>query len=135
MGGARTFLLYCLSMTRVYLADANIQERKVLRNLLLDLEMEVVGEASDWATVLNQVPTTPSEILLIEWELLPKSSNSAIATLRAACPNAIVIVLISHMDANHQAAISAEVDVFISKTDLPERLIERLRAVEAGIPK
>jgi len=34
-------------MTFVYLADAQPEERSALRLLLLDLDMEVVGEAVD----------------------------------------------------------------------------------------
>jgi hypothetical protein len=37
-------------MTRVYLADAHVDERTALRLLLLDLAMEVVGEAAGWPT-------------------------------------------------------------------------------------
>ena len=35
-------------MTRVYVADAKSEERSALRLMLLDLKMEVVGEAADW---------------------------------------------------------------------------------------
>jgi len=34
-------------MTRVYLADEKTKERSALRVLLLDLNMEVVGEAAN----------------------------------------------------------------------------------------
>jgi hypothetical protein len=47
-------LLYDASMTRVYLADAQPDERSSLRLLLLDLKMEVVGEAAGWSTTLAQ---------------------------------------------------------------------------------
>ena len=39
-------------MTRLFLADAQPEERSALRLLLLDLNMEVVGEAADWPTTL-----------------------------------------------------------------------------------
>jgi DNA-binding NarL/FixJ family response regulator len=44
------------------------------------------------------------------------------------CPTAIVIVLISHLDARQQAALSAGADAFISKSEMPERVAERLWA-------
>jgi hypothetical protein len=34
-------------MTRVYLADAHVDERAALRLLLLNLKMEIVGEAAN----------------------------------------------------------------------------------------
>jgi DNA-binding NarL/FixJ family response regulator len=122
-------------MTRVYLADAKPEERSALRLLLLDLKMKVVGEAADWATTLAKAPATLLDMLLVEWDLLPVDLGlQALAELRTACPNAIVVVLISHLDARQQAALSAGADAFISKGETPERVAERLRAVAASIP-
>jgi DNA-binding NarL/FixJ family response regulator len=121
-------------MTRIYLADAQPEERSALRLLLLDLKMEVVGEAADWFTTLAQAPISRADMLLVDWELLPNLSIAALKKLRKACPAALVIVLISHLDARQQAALSAGADAFISKGEMPERLAERLRAVAASIP-
>jgi two-component system response regulator DesR len=121
-------------MTRVYLADAQREERSALRLLLLDLKMEVVGEAADWTTTLAQAPATGLDMLLVDWDLLPVSLGvQSLAVLRQTCPNAIVVVLISHMDARHQAALSAGADAFISKGETPERVAERLRAAAESI--
>ena len=121
-------------MTRVYLADAKPEERSALRLLLLDLKMEVVGEAKDWGTTLATVPFSLIDILLVDWDLLPVDLGvQALAELRVACPAALIIVLISHLDARQQAALSAGADAFISKGETPERVAERLRAVAAGV--
>lgn len=121
-------------MTRIYLADAKPQERSALRLLLLDLKMEVVGEAADWPTALAQVPVSRTEILLVDWDLLPLTPASALEGLRRACPGAIVVVLISHLESRQQAALSAGADAFISKSETPERVAEHLRSVAANIP-
>ena len=121
-------------MTRVYLADAKPEERSALRLLLLDLEMDVIGEAADWATALAQAPINRTDMLLIDWDLLPSTSPSmALDQLRRACPAALVIVLISHLDARQQAAISSGADAFISKGETAERVAERLRSVAASV--
>lgn len=120
-------------MTRVYLANAIPEEISALRLMLLDLKMELVGEAVDWETALIQVPDRSIDILLIDWDLLPNSSTAALAMLRKACPEALVIVLISHMDARQQAALSAGADAFISKEEMPDRIANRLRDVAANI--
>jgi DNA-binding NarL/FixJ family response regulator len=126
--------LYADSMTRVYLADAKPEERSALRMLLLDMKMEVVGEAEDWATTLSQAPATHLDMLLVDWNLLPINLGiEALAELRLACPTAIVVVLISHMDARQQAAISSGADAFISKSETPSRVAERLRLAAASI--
>jgi DNA-binding NarL/FixJ family response regulator len=120
-------------MTRVYVADALAEERSALTLMLLDLKMEVAGEAADWSTTLAQVPIRHIDILLVDWDLLPSPPAAALEELRKACPGAIVVVLISHLDARQQAALSAGADAFISKGETPERVAERLRAVAAGV--
>ena len=58
-------------MTRVYLADAKTDERSALRLLLVDLNMDMAGEAADWLTTLAQAPISRTEMLLVDWDLLP----------------------------------------------------------------
>jgi len=121
-------------MTRVFLADALTQERSALRLILLDLKMEIAGEAGDWPTTLAQAPISRTDMLLVDWALLPNAPIEALEELREACPEALVIVLISHLDARQQAALSAGADAFISKGETPERVAERLRTVAASVP-
>ena len=116
-------------MTRVYLADALTEERSALRLVLLDLNMEIAGEAASWSTTLAQVPISRTDMLLVDWDLLPSAPRAALEELRKACPAALVIVLISHLDARQQAALSAGADAFISKGETPERVAEHLRTV------
>ncbi len=121
-------------MTRVFLADAQSAERSALRLVLLDLGMKVVGEAADWFTTLSLAPKTGLDMLLVDWDMLPTDLGfQSLAELRLACPNAIVVVLISHLDARHQAALSAGADAFISKGETPERVAERLRAAAESV--
>ena len=121
-------------MTRVFLADALTEERAALRLMLLDLNMEIAGEAAEWSTTLAQAPISRIDMLLVDWDLLPSAPVAALEELRKACPEALVIVLISHLDARQQAALSAGADAFISKGETPERVAERLRTVAANVP-
>jgi DNA-binding NarL/FixJ family response regulator len=141
-------LLYHEGMKRVYLANAQTEERSALRLMLLDLNLQVVGEAADWPTALAEAPATRPDIVVVDWDLvangtgvaragsLPSSegtSGQALSELRAACPAAIVIVLVSHLDARQQAALSAGADAFISKSEMPDRVAERLRAAAESV--
>jgi len=121
-------------MPRVFLGDALPEERSALRLMLLDLNMEVVGEANDWATTLAQAPASRTDMLLVDWDLLPNTPGAALDGLRRACPAALVIVLISHLDARQQAALSSGADAFISKGETPERVAEHLRNFAANVP-
>jgi DNA-binding NarL/FixJ family response regulator len=148
MDVARRFLLYDGCMKRVYLADAQTEERSALRLILLDLNLQIVGEAADWPTALAQAPATRPDMIVVDWDLVAKGSGTAhtgslesadgtsgqaLAELRLACPEAIVIVLISHLDARQQAALSAGADAFISKSEMPDRVAERLRVAAGSV--
>lgn len=118
-------------MTRVFIADSQPQVRSALRLLLLDLTMQVVGEAADWATALANMPPTKADMVLVDWDMIP--AGSSLAELRTACSHIVVIVLIGHLDARQQAAQSAGADAFISKGEMPDRVAERLRAAAGHI--
>ena len=141
-------LLYDGFMKRVYLADAQTEERSALRLMLLELNLQVVGEATDWPTALAEAPATHPDMVVVDWDLVAKGSGTAhtsssagpngtsgqaLAELRLACPTALVIVLISHLDARQQAALSAGADAFISKGEMPDRVADRLRAAAGSI--
>jgi DNA-binding NarL/FixJ family response regulator len=127
-------LLYAKYMTRVYIANANADERSALQLLLQDMQMEIAGEAADWPTTLAQAPISHADMLLVDWALIPGVSTEALKELRQACPAALVIILISQLDARQQAALSAGADAFISKGETPDRVAERLRIAAAGVP-
>jgi DNA-binding NarL/FixJ family response regulator len=123
-----------MAMTRVYVADAKPEERFALRLLLHDLKMQAIGETADWTTLLSEVPVRNTEILVVDWDLLPAASTAALGELRKACPAALVVVLINRLNARQQAAVSAGADAFISKVESPERVAERLLIVAASAP-
>jgi DNA-binding NarL/FixJ family response regulator len=113
-------------MTRVFIADEQAEVRLALRLLLLDLDMDVVGDAADWLTLYGQFAMSQPDMLVVDWDLIPGATS--LRELRQTCPAAVVIVLISHLDARQQAAISAGADSFISKNEMPDRVAERLQA-------
>ena len=119
-------------MTRVYIANDKLEERNALRLLLTDLNMEVIGESTDWLSTLAHAPDSQADMLLIDWDLLPDHSDIALKELRKACLAAIVIVVLSYLDARQQAAISSGANVFISKTEAPERIADRLLLAAAS---
>ena len=120
-------------MTRVFLADSQPEVRSALRLLLLDLNMHVVGETDSWASALTEASDTQPDMLLVDWELISLDSGNTLTQLRDACPAAVVIILISQLDARQQAALSAGADAFISKGEMPDRVAAHLRAAARAI--
>lgn len=121
-------------MTRVFLADAKRKDRSALRQLLIDMKMDVVGAGADWMTTMAKAPADRLDMLLVDWDLLPGSPMSAIEELRKVCPATMAIVLVSQLDAREQATLSTGADVFISKSETPESVVEQLRIGAASIP-
>jgi DNA-binding NarL/FixJ family response regulator len=121
-------------MKRAFLADALPDERLAFRLILQDLDMQVVGEAADWPTVLAQAPATHPDLVVVDWGLVADESGAALPKLRETCPAAVVIVLISHLNPRHQAALSAGADTFISKSEMSLRVAESLREAVMSIP-
>ena len=122
-------------MTRVYVADALNEERSALCLLLLDLKMEVVGEAADWQTTLANAPDTHLDMLLVDWALLPThSERQTFTTIRGLCLNAIVIVLLGQAGIHRQTALFTGANALISKDELPDRVADHLRWAAANVP-
>ncbi len=119
-------------MIRILLGSPQSDMRKALRLLVQDLGMEVVGEAADWDTILDLAPTTQPDMMVIDWDLMPLSSGNRLPELRAVSPTAVVIVLISHLNARDQAATLAGADVFISKEEASTRMAERIKVAAAN---
>ena len=121
-------------MTRVYIANSLPEERSALRLMLLDLGMEVIGEASDWLTTLANAPSINLDMLLVDCALLPIDAGSeALAKLRADCANSIVIVVISHLGGRQQAALSVGTDAFITRADTSDRVALYLTLAAAKV--
>jgi len=120
-------------MARVFLADSQNESRSALRLFLMDLKMQVVGEAVDWVTTLAQAPAATPGLLLVAWALLPNEPSFALQELRLACPEAMVVVLFSDLDVRRQAALSSGADYFISKWDMPDRAAEQLIMAAADV--
>jgi DNA-binding NarL/FixJ family response regulator len=102
--------------------------------LLHNQKIEVIGEAADWSTTFAQVPESLASILLVEWELIPSVQSVAIAKLRQACADPLVVILFSNLEARQHSALSTGADVFISKTDPAEVIAQGLMTAVSVVP-
>jgi DNA-binding NarL/FixJ family response regulator len=120
-------------MIRVYVATAKPEIRAAIRTMLLDLDVEVVGEASDWFTTLAQASTTNFNVLLVDWDILPMNAVTGLLEIRRACTYAVIVVLISQLDASKQAALADGADAFISTNEIPDLLVKKLHLLAENI--
>ena len=110
---------------RILLADEQPKVRFGLR-VLLERQpgLQIVGEAADVEEMLACAEATCPSLLLLGWEL-PSLTSASLCTLRTVCPDLSVIALSGRPEARRDA-LAAGVDGFVSKTDLPERLLSAI---------
>jgi DNA-binding NarL/FixJ family response regulator len=113
-------------MKRVYLADARSDERSDLRLLLVEIDMQVVGEAAGWSSVLSHGPTTDPDVVMVDWGLISTRSVIAMKELRIAYPKATLMVVPGHMDAHQRSMLIAGTNEFTDKNQLSNRLAKQI---------
>ena len=101
---AGEYWYYDIFMTRVYSADAELEEHSAPQQLLFDMKMEKVGEAADWSILLAGDPNTCPNMVLVDYDMLPSGPIVALGEVRKVCSAARVNVLTSRLDARHQTA-------------------------------
>ena len=107
---------------RILIADQQPRVRFALRVLLKrEPGLEVVGEAVNADELLAQTAAISPDLVLLGWEL-PHLTPGVLSTLRQACP-ALAVVALSGRPEARGTALEAGVNGFVSKTDLPERLL------------
>jgi DNA-binding NarL/FixJ family response regulator len=115
---------------RILLADDQSKVRLGLRLLLeQEQDMRVVAEATDSGSLLAQMAESQPDLVLLDWSLHDSKAAEQLAALRQACPKLAVIVL-SAQPGVEEAALAAGADVFVSKADPPEMLLEAIAGVQ-----
>ena len=112
---------------RILVADDQSGVRSALHLLLeQELGLSIVEEVVEADRLLAQIEMTRPDVVLLDWELPGLQGSDVVPSLRTVCPHVSVIAL-SGLPEARQAALSADVDAFVSKGDPPERLLETVK--------
>ena len=112
---------------QVLIADSLPKVRRALRVLLEQAgQVQIAGEAANAAGLLAQVETTPTDLVLLDWDLPGRAMAELLPALRRACPGVRIIVLNTWAEAG-PAALAAGADTFVSKSDPAERLLAAIK--------
>jgi DNA-binding NarL/FixJ family response regulator len=127
-------------MMRILLADDQPEVRSALR-LILDQDgnpWQVCGEVADAKGVLEEVGEKRCDMVLLDWELpglhpgsgkdLVRADGRVLSALRILHPHILLVALSGRAEARYESTL-AGVDVFISKGDPPEKLLETLHGL------
>ena len=99
---------------------------KVLLNEESDLY--VVAEAQDSHELLKKVEATCPDVILLDWDLLDRSTPILIKTIGALDQKSAVVVLSAESD-HRQSALDAGADAFVNIGDPPKELLVTINKI------
>src|SRR5687767_5285758 len=118
---------------RVLVVDDHPLTRGALSALLEQHQFAVVGEAGDGEEAIEKARALLPDLVLLDLSMPGLSGLDALPSLRAAAPDAEVVVLTaSGTEENLLGAIRAGAAGYLLKSEPPERIVEFLRGVVRG---
>ncbi len=118
---------------RVLIVDDHPLTREALATLLAGNDFDVVGQASDGQEAIELAGRLRPQLVLLDLSMPGLDGLSARPGLRAAVPDAEVIVLTaSGTEENLLAAIRAGAAGYLLKSEPPDRIVSFLRGVVRG---
>ena len=118
---------------RVLIVDDHPLTRDALATLLAGNDFDVVGQASDGQEAIDVAARLRPQLVLLDLSMPGLDGLSALPGLRAAVPDAEVIVLTaSGTEENLLAAIRAGAAGYLLKSEPPDKIVAFLRGVVRG---
>ncbi|MFL5844517.1 MAG: response regulator [Solirubrobacteraceae bacterium] len=95
-----------------------------------DAELDLVASARAVAPLLNALPTIDVEGVLLDWMLPGETQEDAVRSVRAALPDARIVVLSAVVRASaEERALAAGADGYVEKNGGARDLLDRCRLV------
>ena len=123
-----------MSKIRIFIADDHAVLRAGLRLLMQTQDdMEVVGEAGDFAEALAQLQTVQPDIVTLDLSMPGGLGLKGIEKIRETAPGSRVIVLTMHDDPAYlRTALAMGASGYVVKSVADTELISAIRAVYQG---
>jgi DNA-binding NarL/FixJ family response regulator len=122
---------------RVLLVDDQPAVRQGLQiRLVLEPDVEVVGEAGDGAGAISLAQSLRPDVILMDVRMPGMDGISAVRTLRAVAPESAVVILSLYDDAKTRArAQEAGAAAFVAKHKVEGTLLAAIRRAAARRPE
>ena len=118
---------------RVLIVDDHPLTREALASLLGTNGFDVAGQADSGARAITLAEELRPELIVLDLTMPDMDGLEALPHLRAAAPEAEVVVLTaSEDDGNLLAAIRGGAAGYLLKSEPPERIVDFLRGVTQG---
>ena len=123
-----------MAKIRVMIADDHALVRSGLRALLTaQTDMEVIGEATDGADVVEPCCRLGPDVVLMDLTMPGRGGIAATEELRRSCPRTKVLVVTMHEDECYaRQAVSAGAAGYVLKKGVTNELIAAIRDVHCG---
>ncbi len=121
-------------MPNILIADDHALIRQGLRKVLdAEKDLQVAGEATNAAEVLDLLSRTKVDLLLLDINMPGRSGIELLQDLRRRFPKVKTLMLSMHPEENvAMRAIKAGAAGFVSKNATPKELLNAIRKVTAG---
>ena len=121
-------------MIRVFQADDHAIVRDGMRWLLMgEDDIELVGEAADGQTAVQQIAELQPDIVLLDLQMPKMSGFDAIPLIQQAASHAKIIVITSYNDDDHVfRAIQSGAVGYLLKDTLPQKILQVIRNAAIG---
>lgn len=125
---------YFMSKIRLLVVDDHPVLRQGLAAIIQnELDMALVGEASDGREAIEQYRALKPDVTLLDVQMPEMGGIEALSAIRAEYPSARVIVLTTYAgDALAQTALKAGAQAYVLKGMMRKELLETIRAVHLG---
>jgi DNA-binding NarL/FixJ family response regulator len=122
---------------RVLLVDDQPAVRQGLRiRLVLEPDVEVVGEAGDGAGAISLAQSLRPDVILMDVRMPGMDGISTVRTLRAVAPESAAVILSLYDDARTRArAEEAGAAAFVAKHEVEETLLAAIRRAASLRPE
>lgn len=119
--------------TTILICDDHPVVRYGIRTLLADERYQVLGEAADLPSTVEQVERHRPTVLLLDLSFLGTLSLGVLPTVRAVSPATRVLILTMHNDVDSaRDALAAGAHGFLPKDAAAEELVAAVDALTSG---
>jgi DNA-binding NarL/FixJ family response regulator len=121
-------------MIRIAIADDHAIVRRGMRQVVAeDGEIEVVGEAGDYAELTRLLRERECDVLLLDIAIPGKNGIEILKAVRARDPKLKVLILSMYPEEQYALrALKAGAAGYLNKSSAPEKLLDAIRQVASG---
>jgi DNA-binding NarL/FixJ family response regulator len=121
-------------MIRVIVVDDHLIMRRGMRQLLEESgDIEVVGEAGDYAQLMQRLRGATCDVLLLDISVPGKNGIEIVKVLRELYPSIRVLILTMYPEEQYAVrAFKAGALGYLTKSSAPESLVEAVRQIASG---